>query len=376
MEVCAMDLFVEKSELSKQLNFVRNAVEKRSTIPVLSHFLLEADGFELRISATDMEIAARTICPAKVKVKGAAVVPGLRFLEIVRSAPDGEIRCRALENNWVNVTYERSSFKLVGLSKDDFPKLPRVPAPTARLDAAVLADCVEKTAFAMSAEESRYLLNGALLKLHPDGVTMVATDGHRLALVERKHPLPELKEEVSVLVPRKALSTLRRFADEGGEGVSVELSKDKSHVFFALGSRFLAARLLEGQFPNYESVLPKENGKVIELDREALEGVIRRVALLADDRLHGIQLALGRDRLEISASSADYGEAKEVIETGYAQDALQIGFNAEYLLDFLGAARAATSVRIELKDAESAAQFRVAGDGSDGYRYVLMPLRL
>jgi DNA polymerase III subunit beta len=371
-----VDFFVEKSDLLKELNFVRSAVEKRATIPILSHFLLEADGFELRIIATDMEIAARTACPAKVNTKGAAVIPGLRFLDIVRSAPDGEIRCRALENNWVNVTFGRSSFKLVGLPKSDFPKSPRVPPPIAKVDATVLADCVEKIAFAMSAEESRYVLNGALLKLRPDGMTMVATDGHRLALIERKHPSPGLMEEVSVLVPRKALIALRRLAGEGGEGASVEMSKDKSHLFFSLGSRLLAARLLEGQFPNYESVLPKENGKVVELDREALQGVIRRVALLADDRLHGICLALGRDRLEISASSPDYGEAKEVIETGYAQDALQIGFNAEYLLDFLGAVGAANSILVEVKDAESAAQFRVAGNDSEGYLYVLMPLRL
>jgi DNA polymerase III subunit beta len=371
-----MDFFVEKQDLLKELTFVRSAVEKRATIPVLSHFLVEAEGFELRISATDMEIGARTSCSAKVKAKGAAVIPGLRFLDIVRSAPDGEIRCRALENNWVNVTCQRSSFKLVGLPKDDFPKLLRVPEPMAKVDAALLADCVAKTSFAMSAEEGRYVLNGALLKLRPDGVAMVATDGHRLALVERKNPSAGLKEEVSVLVPRKALIALRRLADEGEEGTMIEVSKDESHLFFTLGSRVLAARLLEGQFPNYESVLPKANGKVVELDREALGGALRRVAVLADDRLHGICLALGKDRLEISASSADYGEAKEVIETGYAQDALQIGFNAEYLLDFLGAVGAASSIRVELNDAESAAQFRVAGDDSDGYRYVLMPLRL
>jgi DNA polymerase III subunit beta len=371
-----MDLVVEKSDLLRELNFVRSAVERRNTIPILSHFLLEADGVELRISATDMEIAARTICPAKVRAKGTAVIPGLRFLDIVRSAPDGEIRCRALENNWVQVTCQRASFKLVGLPKDDFPKLPRVPEPIAKVDAALLADCVEKTSFAMSTEESRYILNGALLKLHPDAVTMVATDGHRLALVDRKHHSPGLEEEVSVLVPRKALIALRCLADEGGEEASVELSKDKSYLFFALGSRLLAARLLEGQFPNYESVLPKENGEAVELDREALEAAIRRVALLADDRLHGICFALGKNRLEISASSANYGEAKEVIEAGYSQDALQIGFNAEYLLDFLGAVGTVSSIRIELKDAESATQFRLAGDGSDGYRYVLMPLRL
>jgi DNA polymerase III subunit beta len=371
-----MDFFVERSELLKQLNFVRSAVEKRNTIPILSHFLLEAEGSQVRISATDLEIAARTVCQAKVRTKGAAVVPGLRFLDIVRSAPDGEMRCRALENNWVNVTYQRSSFKLVGLAKADYPKLPHVPEPIARVDAALLADCAEKSSFAMSAEESRYVPNGALLKLRPDGVTMVATDAHRLALVERKHQSPGLKEEVSLLVPRKALIALRRLADEGDEGTMIEVSKDKSHLFFALASRALAARLLEGQFPNYESVLPKENGKVVELDRETLEGVVRRVALLADDRLPGICLALAKNRLEISASSPDYGEAKEVIETGYSQDALEIGFNAEYVLDFLGAVGTANSIRVELKDAESAAQFRVAGDGSEGYRYVLMPLRL
>lgn len=371
-----MDFFVEKLDLMKELNFVRSAVERRHTIPILSHFLLEADGFELRISATDLEIAARTACPAKVKTTGSAVVPGLRLLDIVRSAPDGEIRCRALENNWVNVTYARSSFKLVGLPKDDFPKLPRVPEPIAKVDAAVLAGCVEKTAFAMSSEESRYFLNAALLKLRADGVTMVATDGHRLALVEGKHAPPGLKEEVSVLVPRKALFALGRLANESGEDIAVEISKNKSHLFFALGSRLLAARLLEGQFPDYASVLPKENGKVIELDREAFEGTVRRAALLADGKMHGIWLTLGENALEVSSSSADYGEAREVIETAYTGDALQIGFNAEYVLDFLGSVRPATAIRIELKDPETAAQFRIAGDQYEGYRYVLMPLRL
>ena len=371
-----MDFFAEKQDLLKELIFVRSALEKRATTPVLSHILLEADGFELRISATDLEIAARTTCPAKVKTKGSAVVPGLRFLEIIRSAPDGEIRCRALENNWVNVTYQRSSFKLVGLPRDDFPKLPRAPEPLAKIDGALLADCIEKTSFAISAEESRYFLNAALLKLHTDGVTMVATDGHRLALVEQQHQSLGLKGELAILVPRKAVFAVQRLANEADEATSVELSKDKSHVFFSLGTRLLAARLLEGQFPNYESVLPKENGKAVELDRNTFEGMVRRVAVLADGRVHGICLTLEKSRLEISASSADYGEAKEEIETGYAQDGLQIGFNADYILDFLRAVGAGTAIRMELKDAESAAQFRVAGDESKSYRYVLMPLRL
>ncbi len=371
-----MDFFVEKSDLLKELNFVRSAVEKRNTIPVLSHLLLEAEGFELKISATDSEIGARTTCPAKVRTKGTVVIPALCFLDIVRSASGGEIRCRALENNWVQVTYQRSSFKVVGLRKDHFPKLPDVPRPITTIDAQLLADCVEKTSFAMSTEESRFVLNGALLRLHPDGVTMVATDGHRLALAQRKHQLPDLKQEVAVLVPRKALLSVRKLADEHEEGATIELSQGDSHVFFALGSRLLTARLLTGQFPNYETVLAKENGKVAELNREALEGVVQRVSLLADDRQHGIRLALGKNRLEVSASSSEYGEAKEVVEAQYEHEGVQIGFNAEYLLEFLGAVDPTTAIWMQVKNAESAAQFRPSGNNQTEYTYVLMPLRL
>jgi DNA polymerase-3 subunit beta len=370
-----MDFFVERSDLVKELNFVRGAVEKRSTLPILSHFLLEAEGFELRITATDLEIGTRTVCPAKVRTKGASVIPALRFLDIVRSAPESEIRCRALDNHWVQVTYARSSFKLVGLGKDDFPKLPGAPKPVAHVSTDVLADCVEKTSFAMSAEESRFVLNGALLKLHPDGLTMVATDGHRLALVERRHQSPGLKGEISVLVPRKALAALRRLAEESAKGAHVEVSKDESHLFFAVGSRLLVTCHLTGQFPNYESVLPKDNGKVVELNREAFEAVVRRVALLADDRLHGIRLGLAKNKIEVSAASPEYGEAKELVEAQYGQEDMQIGFNAEYVLDFLAAVGASRSIRVQLKDAESAAEFRPSGNDCEQYRYVLMPVR-
>ena len=369
-----MDFFVEKSDLLKALNFVRSAVEKRNSIPILSHFLLEAEGFELRVTATDLEIAARTTCQAKVKTKGAAVVPGLRLVEIVRSAANGDIRCRGLENHWVQVTYGRSSFKLVGLAKSDFPKFPAIPEPIASLNAGLLAACIERTSFAVSEEESRYVLNGALLKLKPDRLTMVATDGHRLALAERKIQVPNLKEELLVLIPRRALALLLRLTVEDGEG-TVEISKDGSHVYFALGSRILASRLLTGHFPNYEPVLPKENGKAVDLNREEFEDIVRRVSLLADDRVRGVRLALEKDRLEVSASSPEYGEAKESIEAQYGQDALQIGFNAQYVLEFLRAVGAVSSVRMQMKDAESAVEFRPCGDDGERYRYVLMPLR-
>ena len=370
-----MDFFAEKSDLVKELNFARNAVEKRSTIPVLSHFLLEAEGFELRITATDLEIAARTTCQAKVKTRGAAVVPGLRFLDIVRSAPDGEIRCRSLENHSVQIAYGRSSFKLIGLTKGDFPKFPTIPDAIASLDAGVLVGCVEKTSFAVSAEESRYLLNGALLQLTPDRMTMVATDGHRLAIVEWEGQVPNLKAEMSVLIPRRALIMLPRLAAEDGNEASIELSKNESHVCFALGSRVLASRLHTGQFPNYESVLPKKNGNVVELNRQEFEDIVRRVSLLADEHVPGVRLALANDQLEVSASSPEHGEAKGIVETCYDREAMQVGFNAKYLVEFLGAVGATTSIRMQVRDAESAAEFRPSGTEGEHYRYVLMPLR-
>lgn len=237
-----MDFFVEKAELLKQLNFVRGAVEKRATIPILSHFLLEADGFELRITATDLEITARAACQAKMRTKGAAVIPGLRFLEIIRCAENGEIRCCGLENHSMQITYGRSCFKLVGLAKSDFPQSPSVPEPMAKVNAGVLADCIGKTSFAVSEEESRCVLNGALLKLKPDGLTMVATDGHRLALAEQKTRIPDLKEDVSVLIPRRSLLMLPHLAEQDGDGGNVEMSKDESHVYFTAGSRILASR--------------------------------------------------------------------------------------------------------------------------------------
>jgi DNA polymerase-3 subunit beta len=370
-----MDFFIERSELLAQLSFVRNALEKRATIPILSHFLLEADGFELRMAATDLEITARTTCQAKVRTKGAAVIPGVRFFEVIRSAENSDIRCRSLENHSTQITYGRSSFKLVGLAKSDFPKFPTVPEPIAKVNADLLADCVEKTSFAVSEEESRYILNGALLKLKPNGLTMVATDGHRLALAERKTDIPDLKEDLSVLIPRRSLLMLPRLAEQDGDGASVEISKGESHVYFTAGSRVLASRLLTGQFPNYESVLPKENGSVVELKCEEFKDVIRRVALLADDRLRGVRFALEKDRLEVSASSPEYGEAKESIEAQYGQEAVNIGFNAQYLLEFLHAVGASSSIRMQVKDGESAVEFRPCGDDGEHYRYVLMPLR-
>ena len=371
-----MEFSAKKFDILRELNLTQGVVEKKTTIPILSNLLLEATGETLRISATDLELGLRCGCLAKIKKEGSGTVPAKRLLEIIRSLPDAEVRFKVLENHWVQLTCERSSFKLVGMAKDSFPVLPVAPKSLASIPAEVFASMVGRTIFAISSEESRYTLNGALLILKPESVTMVATDGHRLALVEQKATVKGLSNELRLLIPKKAMAELSRLLSEGGEGAVVELGKDESHLFFSLGQRVLLARMLQGQFPNYEAVLPRENNRFVELDKEAVSSAIRRVALLADERSRAIRLQLDKGKLEIFSSSGDFGEAHEVLDAGYEGDPLQIGFDYQYLLDFLSVTGGAEKIRAELKDEQSAGQFRPLGDSNFEYRYIVMPMRI
>lgn len=371
-----MEFSVKKSELLKELNLVQGVVEKKTTIPILSNLLLEFSDSSLRISATDLELGVRCGCPAKVKKEGVGTVPAKRLLEIVRSLPEAEVRFKVLENHWVQVNCERSSFKLVGMAKDSFPVLPGAPKALVSIPANVLATMIQKTVFAISSEESRYTLNGALLLVKPENVTMVATDGHRLALVERQQPVAGLSNELRVLIPKKAMGELQRLLSEGEEATSVQFSKDESHLFFQAGERLLISRILTGNFPNYEAVLPRENKKTAELDKLVITSAIRRVALLADERSRAIRFRLDKDKLEIFSSSGDYGEAHEALDAKYEGEAMEIGFDYQYLLDFLNVVEEGGSIRLELKDEQSAGQFRPGGEEAFRYRYVVMPMRI
>lgn len=371
-----MEFSVSKSQLLKELALTQGVVERKTTIPILSNLLIEAQGSTLRISATDLDLGMRCGCPAEVKEEGGGTVPAKRFLEIVRSLPESEIRLKVLENHWVQLTCERSSFKLVGMAQDNFPALPPVPKELATLPAVVLAAMIHRTIFAISSEESRYTLNGALLVLKPESVTMVATDGHRLALVEREVAVQGLKTELRVLVPKKAMAELLRLLAEGDEQLGVKLAKDEGHLFFSLGERVLLSRMLTGQFPNYEAVLPRENNRLVELDRALVGDAIRRVALLADERSRAIRLQLDKEHLEVFSSGGEYGEAREVLDAAFPGEPLQIGFNYQYLLDFLSVGGDGGKFVLELKDEQSAGQLRPAGEEAYRYRYVVMPMRV
>lgn len=371
-----MEFSIQQLQLLTELNLAQGVVEKKTTIPILSNLLLEVLESRLSISATDLELGVRCACPARVNKEGAGTVPAKRLLEIVRSLPDSEIKFEILENHWIKLTCEQSSFKLVGMAKDNFPALPVVPKSLAAVPASVLATMLYRTVFAVSTEESRYTLNGALLLLKPESVAMVATDGHRLALIERRVEVAGLKNELRILIPKKAMGELQRLLAEGAGELPVQISKDENHLFFSVGDRVLIARMLRGEFPNYDAVLPRENKRVVELDRNLITAAVRRVALLADERSRAIRIQLDKDRLEVFSSSGEYGEAHEVLAADYQDEPFQIGFNYQYLLDFLNVLGDTAKVRLELKDEQSAGQLRPGEEASYQYRYVVMPMRI
>lgn len=371
-----MEFSTNRSDLLQELDLTQSVVERKATIPILSNLLLEVDDSSLQLSATDLELGVKCGCAAKVKTKGSGTVPAKRLLDIVRSLPEAEIKFKVLENHWIQVTCERSSFKLVGMAKDNFPMLPPVPKAQAAVPAGVLIGLIQRTIFSISSEESRYTLNGALLVMKPQNVMMVATDGHRLAVVESQLQVAGLSNELRVLIPRKAMGELSRLLARGDDKDPVEFSRDESHLFFSRGGRVLMSRLLTGTFPNYEAVLPRENNRIVELDKDLLTSAVRRVALLADERTRAIRVNLDKDRLEIFSSSGDYGEAHENLDAGYSGEAMQIGFNYQYLLDFLNVLGDGGKVRLELKDEQSAGQLRPVDDESFKYRYVVMPMRI
>ena len=370
-----MEFSVTKSALLNELSMTQGVVERKTTIPILSNLLVEARGSQLTITATDLELSIRTSCEAKVKKEGAGTIPAKKLLELVRLLPEGEIKVKLLENQWVEITSDRKKYKLVGMAKENFPALPTIPHTLVKIPAAILESLISKTKFAISMEESRYTLNGGLLILRPDTLAMVATDGHRLALAETDHKLSGMNGELKVLVPKKAMDEVEKLSGAAGSDAQFDFAKDVSHLFFQVKHRLLISRILTGQFPNYEAVLPRDNNKHVVIERGELTDAVRRVSQLADQRSHAVKFSISGEGLEISASSPEYGEAKESIEKEYEGDPISIGFNSSYMLDFLGAA-ADGPVSLELKDEQSAGQLRPLADESYRYRYIIMPMRI
>jgi DNA polymerase-3 subunit beta len=370
-----LEITVSKAELLRELTATQGVVERKTTIPILSNFLFEAAGDKLSITATDLDLSLRTSCTAKVKKEGACTIPARKLYEYVKLLPDADISVKLLENHWVNIRAGRSNTKMVGMARSNFPTLPAFPtAGIVKIPASILQTMIHKTIFAISNEESRYTLNGALMVLKPDSIVMVATDGHRLAHIETSEKFAGVSGEMKTLVPKKAMAELSSLLSNSDED-EVEFAKDESTLFFRLGARLLTSRQLTGQFPNYEAVLPKDNNKSVTVHCDDLNGAIQRVAQFADERSGAIRMKLEKNELKVSSSSTEAGESEDSIETDYGADSLTIGFNSGYLLDFLKAADS-NEIRLEFKDPQSAGQMRPEEGEQYKYRYIVMPMRI
>jgi DNA polymerase III subunit beta len=371
-----MEITVSKFELLRELTATQGVVERKTTIPILSNYLFEAAGDKLSLTATDLDLSLRTSCAAKVKKEGSCTIPARKLHDYVKLLPDADITIKLLENHWVSIRCGRSNTKMVGMAKSNFPSLPTFPtAGVVKIPAQVLRNMIAKTGFAIASEESRYTLNGALMVLKPESITMVATDGHRLSHIERPATKFEgVSGEMKTLVPKKAMDELKSLLDST-DAEDIEFAKDESTLYFRIGSRLLTSRQLTGQFPNFEAVLPKDNTKSIAVHGDELGQAISRVAQFADERSRAVKMRLEKGELKLSASSTEMGESEDTIEIDYQGELLAIGFNAQYLLDFLKATGGG-EIKLEFKDSQSAGQMRPAEGEEYKYRYIVMPMRI
>jgi DNA polymerase III subunit beta len=370
-----MEFSISKTALQKELGFVQGIVERKNTIPVLSNILIESVGENtIRLIGTDLDATLRCETEAEVSTPGAMCVGARKLFEIIRSLPDAPVNFRKEENNWATVKCERSNFRVAGVDRENFPEIPNSRSAPVKMPAGVFKTFIDRTIFAITLEESRYTLSGAKFILDKTGARMVTTDGHRLAYIERKD-LGEAagKESFDTLIPRKTLAEVAKLA-ASHEG-EISFGADENHIYFEVGPRLLISRTLTGQFPNYEMVMPKNNDKSATFDGAALGQAVRRVALMADDRTHAIRLHLVPGQLNITAQTAEEGEAKETVSTEYDGEELEIGFNAQYLQDFLNATGDG-QIAFEFKDGNSQAQLRLVSDADYDYKYIIMPMRL
>jgi len=371
-----MQFVVSKQNLQKELAFVQGVVEKKNTIPVLSNILIESVGENtIRFTGTDLDVTIRCDMDAEdISTPGSICVQARKLFEIARLLPDAPVTFKKEDNDWVTVTCDKTRFKMVGIKKEDFPEVPSFKSAPTKVSAGVIKVLVDRTIFAITQEESRYQLSGAKFILDDKGAKMITTDGHRLAYVERKGVSANgSNESVDTLIPRKTLAELTKLT-AGYEG-DISLGMDGNHIFFEAGPRLLISRMLYGQFPNYEMVMPKDTDKSLQFDAALLNPAIRRVALMADERSRAIRFHLEPTQLVISSQNAEEGEAREVLQTEYNGEEMDIGFNAQYLQDFLNVIGDG-AVAFEFKDGNSQAQLRPADGGDYDYKYVVMPMRL
>ena len=395
-----MEFVIKQSRLKDELGFVQGIVEKKSTIPVLSNILIESVGENtIRIVGTDLDVTIRCEAEADIKQAGSMCIQARKLFDIVRLLPDADVHFTKDENEWVKLNCGKSNFRLAGVSKDNFPEVPSFKSAPMKLSAEIFNHFIHNTAFAITNEQSRFTLSGAKFMIDGDMARMVTTDGHRLAFIQKQLTGKADTGTMDALIPKKALRELTKIArDASGE---VSFGEDENHIYFEVEGRLLITRKLSGSFPNYEMVIPKDNDKVAVFDAEEMKNAIRRVALMADERTRSVRITIKPNEIEIGAQSSEEGEANEKIAAEYNGDEVNIGFNSQYLQEFLnvvGSGETETgetaeketdgeTVRVkegtsrlriafEFKDGNAQTQLNIAGDKNYDYKYIVMPLRI
>src|SRR5689334_2857397 len=370
-----MELTVRRGDFLNELTLMQGVVERKNTLPILPNILLKAADGHLSFTSTDLDLTLLSQAEAKISRPGSVTVPARKLFDLIRNLPEADVALKLMDNHYLGVTCQRSSFRLVAQPAEDFPTVPKVEAkkgisfpldPWKRLTRKVL--------YAVSAEETRFQLMGALLKDKGKEFELVATDGHRLALIDfpKEDPKATLP---NVLIPKKALSEILKM--DGDADARVEIRHSENHLLFTVGSRQLVARLLDVNFPDYEKILSKNNDRVAKAPTAATQAAIRRVALFSSERSRGVKLTFEKNTLTVASASQELGEGTESLDVSFDGEPMSIGLNAQYLLDFLEEAESET-VRLELKDENTQCLCQPEGgiEGASRYLYVVMPMRL
>ena len=375
-----MELTVAKADLQKELQLCQGVVEKRSTIPILSNVLMKAADGKLQIAATDLDVTILTSLDARITTPGGVTIEAKRLFDVIRSLPDDDVHMTLQENNSVLIESGTAKFRLLGLPAEDYPTLPTVTGGESfTFPLSELKTMVAKVVFAITHEETRFQLNGALLKVQPTKMEMVATDGHRMALINFPQATGGGKKkgtDLTILIPRKALHEILRL--EASDDGNVVFGTSDNQLYFEAGDRRLLARMIDVNFPNYMEVISRDNDRRVMVDRERLLSTIRRISLVANERTRAVRFDFAPGKLTVSSTNPELGDARETVPIDYSGNPFFVGLNAAYVTDFL-AAIDTPSVSLELKDENSQCIGRPATNAEDlpyEYLYVVMPMRL
>ncbi len=370
-----MEIVVRTTDFARVLRLIQALADRKNTIPVLGTLLIRADAKGVSITGTDLEFGGVSYCPATVKKLGSVAVPARRLSEYVQMLPEGDLVLKEQSNGWVSLACGRSRSRMATIDAASYPDLPKPTREGSSLSASVLARAIEKALLAASPESTTVGLAGALLKVQKSTLTMVATDGHRLAYVTAAVELPDLEKPVDVLIPRKTLTAFLRFA-EGRNDQPVRCTVTDNHLFFVWQERLLFSRKLSGAFPNYERVLPQTHAVSLALNRKELYGSLERVAQFAENKNRCIVVEVSPNQMTVRAQDAAIGESEEALPVKYSGDMVRIGFNAAYLADFLSRAEH-NEVRFLFNNADTATEWQpVTEAAAPDFRYVVMPMRV